>query len=111
SPAERPQTARRRPESRRLCDPFGEIDSGIALVAREGLVAAVAGERDGDVAARDLRDEQRRERRLVAEGLVERLREPRQQLARIGLDHDLLVPGAVPRRDLTRVAPLVVDGV
>ena len=51
----------------------------VAPIAREGLVTAVAGERYGDVLARHLRDEPRRQRRRVRQGLVE---EPRQ-----GLDH------------------------
>ena len=63
----------------------------VALVAAEGLVAAVADERDRDVAARRLADEQRRQRRLVAERLVEGLGDALEQL-RPRVDLELLVP-------------------
>ena len=79
----------------------------VALVAAEDLVAAVADERDLDVPPRRLADEQRRQRRLVAERLVEGVREPLEEL-RAGVDLDLLVPRAVALGDRAGVGPLVV---
>ncbi len=74
-----PPARRERPESsgaearqeRDGADPLGHPHRGVALVPREGLVAAVSGERDRDVAARDLRDQERGQDGLVAERLVE----------------------------------------
>ena len=51
----------------------------VAVVAAEQLVAAVAAERDGDVPARQLRDEQGRQLRRIGERLVEDLGEPRDE--------------------------------
>ena len=46
-----------------------ELRGRVARVAGEGLVAAVAGERDRDVLPRHLREALRRDRGAVGEGL------------------------------------------
>ena len=88
-----------------------ELVRCVALVAREGLVAAVPAEGDGDVLAGELGDQEHRQRRLVPERLVERPGEPRQQRLRVELDLELLVTRAVAARDRARVRPLVVPRV
>ena len=79
----------------------------VALVAAEGLVAAVADERHLHVPAGRLADQQRRQRRLVAERLVERLGEPVEQLGP-RVDLELLVARPEPLGDRAGVRPLVV---
>ena len=91
-------------------DAPGERVGAIALVPAEGLVAAVADERDLHVPARRLADEQRRQRRLVAERLVEGLGDPLEQL-RPRIDLELLVRRPEPLRDGPGVRPLVVAAV
>ena len=78
------QQAQRRGAARRQRhrDAPGEPVRGVPLVPGERLVAAVARERDGDVPARQLGDEELRQRRLVAERLVERGGQPRQRRRR-----------------------------
>ena len=73
APGERGERDARRAARRHAA---GERVRAVALVAAEDLVAAVADERDLDVPARRLADEQRRQRGLVAERLVEGAREP-----------------------------------
>ena len=57
---------------------------------------------------RRLADEIERQRRVVSERLVERLREPRQRAGHVLLQHDLLVLRRVALGDCARVAALVV---
>ena len=63
----------------------------VALVAGEGLVAAVAVERDGDVAARQLGEVEARDRRGVGERLAVVAHDLRQDLDRVGAHEELLV--------------------
>src|SRR5439155_19180110 len=86
-PAER-ERARARSRARHA---FRKPHRGVPLVAGERLVAAVPCERDGHLAPGLLADEEERERGLVAERLVERIREPRQRRRRVWLEDDLLV--------------------
>ena len=86
---ERPERLRARAATARR-NASGERMRPVALVAAEDLVAAVADERDLDVAARRLADEQRRQRGLVAERLVEGPRDALDEL-RARLDLELLV--------------------
>ena len=58
-----------------------------------------------------LADEEERQRGLVAERLVERLGEARQQLRRVRLEHDLLVARPVALGDRAREGALVVGRV
>ena len=47
-----------------------EVDGVVALVSGEQLVAAIAGERHGDIVARKLREVVRRHRRGIRVGLA-----------------------------------------
>ena len=98
---ERPRERRERP------DPLGERVGDVGVVAAEELVAALARERDLDVLRGELRDEVGRQRRRVGERLVERCRERRQEQRGVGLQHELAVVCAVPRRDGARARELV----
>ena len=85
-----------------------QADRGVPLVPGERLVAAVADERDRHLAPRRLADEEERQRRLVAERLVECGRQPRQRRSGVRLEDDLLVPRRVALRHRARERPLVV---
>ena len=61
----------------------GQGVADVVVVAAEELVPAFARQRDLDVLARQLRDEEGRDRRSVGERLVERRRQLRQQLGGI----------------------------
>ena len=76
--------------SRRAGDGVGDV----ALIAGEGLVAAVAVERDGDVPAGQLGEVEARDRRGVGERLAVVADDLRQDLDRVGADQELLVLGA-----------------
>ena len=90
-PAGSARSSRAPAHRRRRRHAVGEPHRRVALVAGERLVAAVADERDGHLAARRLADEEERQRRLVAERLVER-GASRGSVARgVRLEHDLLV--------------------
>ena len=80
----------------------------VARIAEKGLVAAIAVERDRDLAARHLGDVIGRDRRRVGERLAVMPDEPRQHRDRIGLDDEFLVLGAVALGDHAGVAGLVV---
>ena len=98
--------ARREPgdAGREPVEPCGERVRPVPLVATEDLVAAVADERHSHEPARVLGDQERRQRRRVAERLVERVREARQERRCVGLDEQLLVHGAEALRDQPGVA-------
>jgi hypothetical protein len=84
----------------------------VPLVPSEELVPAVAGQRDGDVTARHLREVVGRHGRGVGVGLAvvaDELGQNRDQVA--GLDHLFVVLGAKPRSDLAGVPSLVVGRV
>ena len=89
------------------CEPLGETVAGVVVVAAEELVAALAGERDLDVRARELGDEVRRDRRRVREGLVERRGERGQELDRVRAEDELVVVGPYRCGDESRELPLV----
>ena len=67
-------------------NPLSQRVRDVALVACEHLVAAVAGERDGDVAPGLLGDQEGRERGFVAERLVVGRGQPRQRRRDVLLD-------------------------
>src|SRR2546423_13455320 len=66
---QKPQRRGARSRDRRRDAPCDSVRD-VTLIARKRLVASVAGERDRDVPARLLRDEERRKRRFVPERLV-----------------------------------------
>ena len=101
------QGARRRADAGNV-QPAGELVCDVALVAGERLVASVPRERDGDVLPRRLAHEKERQRRVVSERLVERLRETRQCVGHVAFELDLLVLRRVALGDGARVAALVV---
>ncbi len=78
----------------------------VARVAREGLVAAVAGQRDRHVTAGHLRQQVRRERRRIGERLAVGVHQLGQQLGGVRAQHVLVVIGLVQARDLARVGHL-----
>ena len=80
---------------------------GVATVAGEDLVAAVAVERDGDVATGHLGQVEARDRRGVGEGLAVVAHDLRHDLDRIRADLELLVDGPEPLGYLARVRKLV----
>ena len=79
----------------------------IAIVAAEQLVAAVARQHHGDVAARHLRDVPRRDRRRIGEWLVEVRHQIVENRDGVRLDDELVVVGAEMLRDQARVLQLV----
>ena len=89
-------------------DSTGHPHRRVALVSREGLVAAVPRQRDRDVLPRDLRDEKRGQDGLVSERLVEERRQLGDELDRIGLDEKLLVHRAEGARGNAGCGALVV---
>ena len=88
-------------------EPAREAVAGVVVVAAEELVAALAGERDLDVPARELGDEVGRDRGRVRERLVEGLGQRGQELDGVRAEHELVVVGAVPLGDEAREAALV----
>ena len=80
----------------------------IALVAGEGLVAAVSRQSNRHVSSRLLGDQERREGRLVAEGLVEGCCQPRQGGRDVFLDLQFLVDRPVALSNRPRICALVV---
>ena len=80
----------------------------VALVAAERFVAAVAGQRDGDLGARRLADEVERQRRVVTVRLVVRFGQSRQRRLDVGFEDDLGVLGREAVRDCPGVGSLVV---
>ena len=81
----------------------------IARVAAEQLVAADAGQNHGDVLARELRDQIRRDERRVRDRLVHVPDQLRQERGDVGLHEDLVMIGAERLRHLARVRQLVVQ--
>ena len=79
----------------------------VAAVAAEALVAAVAGQRDGHVLARELADAVGRNRRAVGIRLVVEPRQRVDQVEVVALDPVDEVPRAVAIGDLLREARLV----
>jgi hypothetical protein len=63
----------------------------VAPIAAEQLVAADAGQDDGDVATRKLRHQERGDERGIRDRLVEMPNELRQERADVRLDDDLVV--------------------
>src|SRR6185503_16084591 len=105
----REQAERRSPRLRRRArDAPGEAVRDVTLVAGERLVAAVAGQRNGYVAACLLCDQERRKRGLVAEWLVIGGREPRQRRGDVLLDLELFVNRPVSLGNDACVRALVV---
>ena len=105
-PAERTGESRR-PAVEALVERQGP---GVAPVAGKVLVAAVPGERHGDMLAGDLGDVVGRNGRGVGKWLVEVPGELGQDVERIGLDHQLVMVGAVAGCDLAGKAELVEVG-
>ena len=68
----------------------------MAPVAREALVATVAGQRHGHMAARELADPVGRDRRAVGIGLVVQVDEPVDQVEVVAADGLDVVVGPVP---------------
>ena len=79
----------------------------VLVVAREQLVAAVAGEHDLDVLGGELRHHVGRNRRRVAERLVEIPGEVLDDRNHVRLEHELVVLRAERLRDFARVRELV----
>ncbi len=83
----------------------------IARIAAKQLVAAIARETHGNVPARELRNQMRRNRRAVAERLVVHRSELRDDVHRFPRRHiQFRVLGAEPLRDSPRVIGLVIFG-
>ena len=88
--------------------PARQLVGDVALVAGERLVSAVAGQGHGDVPSRRFAHEVERQRGVVSERLVECLREPRQRVGHVLLEHDLFVLCRVALGHSAGVAALVV---
>ncbi len=101
------QLGQRRRERGEPADAGGEQVGDVGVVAAEQLVAALAGEGDLDLARRQLGDQVGRQRRGVAEGLVEGLDQLREELDRVGAQDDLVMLGAVALGDQPRPLELV----
>ena len=104
-----PRRARQRADRPR--HPVQAVQDGrgqVPVVSEEGLVAAVAVERDRHEPARHLAERQRREGGGVGEGLVVVPHQPRDAGHRVGLHHQLVVLGAEMLRHLAGVPGLVV---
>ena len=86
------QQRRRRPEQRDPRQPLVPFEQLIDAISSEQLVAAVAGERDGDVRSRQRGDGGGGEDRVVGERLVE-VAEHGDRLCRRGTAHHQLVVG------------------
>ena len=87
--------------------PLALLDD-VLVVAGEQLVAAVAGQHDLHVLGGELRHHVGRDRRRVAERLVEIPGEVLDDLDHVRPQDELVVLGAELRGDLPRVAELVV---
>ena len=84
------------------------VDALITNVAAERFVAAVAGQRDRDMLARQLRHQMGRQLRGIRERLVIHGRQRRHEIERIlGRQHQLGVVGAEMLRDRARIVGLV----
>ena len=94
---------RRRERGHPRCDEIGDV----GVVAAEELVGPLPRERHLDRFGRELRDQVGGQSRRVGERLVERLHQLRQELDRVGPQHQLVVVRAVPLCDLPRVAELI----
>ena len=98
----------RRAEAGSAVEPAGERVGHVARVAAEGLVAAVAVQRDGDVSAGQLGEVEARDRRRVGERLAVVADDLRQRCSiASGPDLELLVDGAVLLGDAASVRQLV----
>ena len=101
---------RHRPARRRgqRVEPAGGATPGVARIAEEALVAAVAVERDGDVTPGDLGDVPGRHGRRIGERLAVVPGELGDDCDGVGLDDELMVIGAVTLGDHAGIAPLVI---
>ena len=82
-------------------------DLCVARIPREELVAAIPGQRDSDALSRELRHEERGERRRISEWLVEGARDIFQETIGVRTDDQLGVVGAKRARDARRVRRFV----
>ena len=97
-----------------MAEPAGEALLAEALavivVSAEHLVGAFAGQHHGDMTARFLREQHRRQRGLIGEGLVEYI-DPRIEGTQhiVGAEHEVMVPAAKMRRYPRRMQVLARD--
>ena len=107
TPTEQPEDRLADAERQRRTQPFFHHVEAVAPVAAEILVAAVAGQRDRDVLARQLADAVGRNRGAVGIRFVVQRRETVHEVEVVACDVIDEMTGAVPVRDLLREAGLV----
>ena len=82
----------------------------VVRVAAEDLVGTFAGQHDRDLAPRELGEQHRRQRRLVAERLVEYIDPPRERRQHlVGREHEAVVAAADVASDARRLLVLAAD--
>ena len=89
-------------------EPLRKPVGDVTVVSREALVPSLAGERDLDLAARESREDEHRDRRGVRERLVVGLRDRGQELGHVLPHQEHRVLGLEVTRDGARRGQLVV---